>query len=86
MQVNFICPECGHDMLVEISTASESIPVVYAEKAPSGAALLDYGNSLGLEYDDSPQSYRCALCNKKIAETSEELYTWLAKRNMLEDA
>jgi DNA-directed RNA polymerase subunit RPC12/RpoP len=82
--VNFACPECGHDIIVEISTASESIPVVYAEKTTSGA-LLDYGESLGLEYDDSPQSYRCALCNKKIAETSEELYTWLDKHNMVEE-
>jgi DNA-directed RNA polymerase subunit RPC12/RpoP len=83
--VNFKCPECDHDILVEISTAVESVAVVYAEKTGYGSALLDYGDSFGLEYDDSPQSYRCAFCDKKIATDSNELYAWLETQGMLED-
>jgi DNA-directed RNA polymerase subunit RPC12/RpoP len=85
MKVNFKCPECDHDILVEISTATESIPVVYAEKTTGGSTLLDYGDSFGIDYDDAPQSYRCALCDKKIATDSDELYAWLKFQGMLED-
>jgi predicted RNA-binding Zn-ribbon protein involved in translation (DUF1610 family) len=85
MIVNFVCPKCGHDLLAELSQATEFVVVTYAEKSPRGFTVLDYGQSLGLDYDDVAQSYRCANCDETIATDVDELYAWLDEHNMLEE-
>lgn len=94
MIINFKCPDCGHDVLQEVSysvTLTDEI---------SGFDML-YNGDVEIEYvpdsreigwsDELPNTvYQCTQCgfmpeiDDEPIHTAKELYTWLKERNMLE--
>jgi predicted RNA-binding Zn-ribbon protein involved in translation (DUF1610 family) len=82
-KVNFVCPNCGSDKLVEIRSAHVKSRII--------------GANYGVEFDYTPTTDKdigwdtsewirteCADCHYSIPGTDEDVIRWLFERGMLE--
>lgn len=85
-RIDFVCPECGGDILVESQTVIEYCEVTHMELTGDSGVYVDYSGTLDTYPVGSAEAhYECFTCGFVVSSEVREAFKWLQERNMIKE-